>query len=304
MYIYQAYGLIIQSELLLPELVPLESSADLVVDVRIHWGAVDPEGLSHPIVHRLGFQISADSFWLSVPNIARYLVKNGNDITIDAVDFVDEDSIRLFLLGSCLGVLLMQHRYLVLHANVVRVGDSAVLFSGVSGAGKSTTAAALHARGYALLADDICAVRPDGLVLPGFPQLKLWSDTTKMLGIEVGSLRKIRPNLEKYALPMPQKFHNAPLLLKKIYVLSTHNQECLEWQNCYGMDKYTQVRQQLYRPQFVKGFYTERELMLHVSRMLRQVAVTHITRPDHGRTIDELVDRIEQSWHDVQAVSA
>jgi hypothetical protein len=84
--------------------------------------------------------------------------------------------IRNFLLGVCLGTLLVQRGFLVLHGSVVEIDGEAVAFLGNKRAGKSTSSAALLARGHRFLVDDIVAVQfEDGrpMVTPAFPMFKL-----------------------------------------------------------------------------------------------------------------------------------
>lgn len=58
-----------------------------------------------------------------------------------------------------------------LHGSSVCAGDGALLLLGPTGAGKSSLAAALDARGYSLLCDDTAAVDSSGVLWPGPPLL-------------------------------------------------------------------------------------------------------------------------------------
>ena len=142
-----------------------------------------------------------DQLWLHVPEVARYLVSRGESVVVDPDGDPDEDSLRVFLLGSALGALLFQRGYLVLHGNAVRVRDQCLICVGPSGAGKSTLAAEFMRRGHEVLADDVVPVAADCRILPGFPRIKLWQDAADRLAIETAGLRRIRPQLEKYQLP-------------------------------------------------------------------------------------------------------
>jgi len=66
---------------------------------------------------------------------------------------------------------------LALHGSAVSLKGRAFIFLGASGAGKSTTAHALGARGLRLVSDDMVLVDvARGLVLPGAPTVRLWRD--------------------------------------------------------------------------------------------------------------------------------
>ncbi|MDX8394562.1 MAG: hypothetical protein R8K21_08285, partial [Mariprofundales bacterium] len=117
-------------------------------DLTIKYGEVSAAGLEQPKKFTPFFQCAKDNLWLNVPDIARFLISNGNSITVESAKNSDPQSIRLFLLGSCLGAILHQRGMLILHANAIRFDDGCVLFAGTSGQGKSTLAAAFHHRGH------------------------------------------------------------------------------------------------------------------------------------------------------------
>src|SRR5438552_13827711 len=104
--LYHLSSLNLESELDLPEARPAAHAAAPHVTVRL--GRVDPDGLSNG--RRLGPFVWAapGALWLRVPEVACFLITDGNKITIDPHPGVDEDSVRVFLLGSALGALLSQ----------------------------------------------------------------------------------------------------------------------------------------------------------------------------------------------------
>ncbi|MEY2631638.1 MAG: hypothetical protein RIR00_292, partial [Pseudomonadota bacterium] len=155
---YSAYNLKIASDLPLPELSLLPEADAQSPDVTISLGAVQPEGL--PDGQQLGpfLWTSPSQLWLQVPHVARFLVSHGTEIRVDPEPGIDEDSLRVFLLGSAFGALLFQLGYLVLHGNAIRIGDQCMICVGPSGAGKSTLAAGFMQRGHTILADDVVPV--------------------------------------------------------------------------------------------------------------------------------------------------
>ena len=153
-YIYQAFGLQILSCLPCPELLPSSQPPD----VTITYGRV-PEGLTEPFPEKFCYQTAPGLFLLKIPNIARYLVKNGKEIIIDRAPQANDTDVRLFLLGSVMGALIHQRGGLPLHGSAIRLPDgTAAIFMGLSGVGKSTLAAAFHQRGYEVAADDVSLI--------------------------------------------------------------------------------------------------------------------------------------------------
>lgn len=99
-----------------------------------------------------------------------------------------------------MGALLIQRGILVLRGNTLEKNDQAIVCLGHSGAGKSTLAYALMQQGWRLLADDLVAMTPEGMVLPGTPRIKLWHDAAKAFKLDPAALPPIREGMNKYLL--------------------------------------------------------------------------------------------------------
>ena len=225
-----AYGLAFHSDIPLPELIAapassidsspaLRSTADGAV--RIVRARIDRQRPPH-FAPDAPVWATPDAAFLEFRTVASFLVTGGREIKIDAVPGADERLIRLFLLGPVLGLLLHQRNYLVLHASGVAVGGEVLAFVGDKGMGKSTIAAALHAAGHALVADDLVAVDTHDarrLVYPGFPQLKLFPASAALLEGDPACLPRVHPDLEKRARRATEGFTTAPIPLGRIFVL-------------------------------------------------------------------------------------
>jgi len=215
---YGVYGVAIRSALPLPELAPSQAAPDALVRLA----AVDAPAALDGTGYARG-RTPDGAVVLHWQPVGTFLVRAGREIVVDPVPGVEQAVLRLFLLTAALGVLLQQRGCLVLHASAVAIGTGAVALLGGSGWGKSSLAAALHARGHPILADDVTAVRLDvgrPTVLPGFPQLKLWPDTAAALGEAVDRLPRLRAGFEKRARRVAQGFALAPLALQHLYVLA------------------------------------------------------------------------------------
>lgn len=292
MYTYYAFALRINSELAFPEL--LACSNPPLPDVTIKWGEVSTQGLEQPNSSKgLFYQANASALWLHVPNVARFLITKGHEIIIEPDSNADEDSIRVFVLGSCMGALLMQRNLFLLHGNAIKVGKYCISFVGNSGAGKSTLSGAFFKRGYSILADDVCAVNANGHVVPSFPQIKLWFDAAKHLDIDTQGLRKIRPNLEKFAVPLAQQFHPNAMPLKMVYVLHPHNKDEFKFTAITGMQKLQPLRTNTFRKNYLKGLVKEQSHFKQCAQIASQIGVVRIDRPNDGFKLCELVDLIQ-----------
>ncbi len=228
MYFYNVYGVSIRSEIELPELVPAAGNAE---DVIIRFGRVD----QLPATVNSQFQ----SYWatptetcLCFQGFGAFLVRNGNEIIISPAPNVEERVIRLAILGPSLSMVLHQRGFLVLHASAVEIDGCAVAFLGNSGEGKSTMAGALHARGHRLIADDLAVVDFESaahpILLPGFPQLKLWPEVASFLGEDPDKLAQLHPEMEKRARRTRDRFSETRLPLHRLYVLDRDDDPQIE----------------------------------------------------------------------------
>jgi hypothetical protein len=214
---YYAYGLGIHSALPLPELVSSQIEADIVV----HFGQAERSRVESGEAARPVWG-TAREVHLAWRDVGAFVVQDGREIVIEPLPGVEERVLRLCILGSCLGVVLLQRGLTVFHASVVGLSSGAVAFLAPKGQGKSTMAAALHVRGHNLIADDIMVVdceRGELTARPGFPQLKLWPESAQAIGQDPESLPILHPRLGKRARQISHGFLQDPLPLQSIYVL-------------------------------------------------------------------------------------
>jgi hypothetical protein len=193
-YRYSAYGLGISSAFPLPELVAGSEGRD----VEIRAGAPIPRGAA-PLCDDAE-AVSRDEWRLTYDDVGVVTVRGGSLIEVALAPGAGDDALRAVLLGPALAVLLEQRGFLVLHASVVQIGERAVAFLGDSGAGKSTMAAALHARGHRLVSDDHAVVRlgvSGAEVSAAYPQLKLWPDAARAVGQDPRALPRVERGFEK-----------------------------------------------------------------------------------------------------------
>lgn len=213
-----AYGLGIRSVIHLPEL----PSGGMVADVVIRFGKAErlPSESADP---DRSFQMTPEGTRLFWKEVGTFVVREGREIMIDPAPAVEEQVLRLFILGPALAVLLHQRGLLVLHASSAMVHGTAVAFVGGSGSGKSTLAAVLHAAGHGVVADDVTVIQCDRgrpLVLPGVSQLKLWPDIVRALGEDPQTLPRLHHCVEKRAYRIVPGSPATPLPLNRVFVLA------------------------------------------------------------------------------------
>lgn len=297
MFDYTAFGLNIRSEFPLPELVPaLGQGGEATVFIR---AGLVPEALEQPEAGGVLYQVNARQFLLKMDGIADYLVEGGHEITVQPASRGKEGEMRLFLLGSVLGALLHQRGALVLHGSGVAVPSQgekrAVLFTGRSGTGKSTLAAALRLQGFPVIADDKCAIVPGNGHLqayPGFPRIMLWEDAARKLAIPTQALERARAELEKYSVSVEDGFPTGPMPLWAIYLLQTHNDSKIELSPVHDDEKYPLILRNTFRRKFLVGPGMRQAHHELACAVASQVRVVGVKRPIHPFLLDELVTAI------------
>ncbi|WP_186456826.1 hypothetical protein [Sphingomonas suaedae] len=232
------------------------------------------------------------ALWLHVPGVARYLIRDGRELTYAPETGADEGSVRVFMLGSCIGALLLQRQQMVLHGNAFEVGDRCVICVGSSGAGKSTLAARMLQRGHRIIADDVCAIDPQGRAVPGMPRLKLWQETARRLGIDIAGLQRIRPSIAKFDLPIGDAFRTDPASIAAIYILKPWNRDHFAIDEIKGIEKFQALRANSYRYRFLKGMDLGPWHLQQCSALAGTVPLAQISRPRVGFDIDGLADFI------------
>jgi len=217
---YFAYGLKIASQLPLPEFTPLPGPP-AVPDVVVTFGS----GLDWiPAVRHQNSSWHVDGidsrFWFE--GVGGFRILNGREIIISPEPGIDHELLRMYVEGMMMATLLYQRGHFVLHAGVVRIGDTAVALLGHVGAGKSSSAAALHARGHAVVTDDNAAITftADGAVVtPAFPYVKVFPAIAASLGYRDDSLTRMHASQPKFVSPVTEDFPDQPVPLKRIYIL-------------------------------------------------------------------------------------
>jgi hypothetical protein len=220
-HVYRIFGLLLESELECPELLPAEPGPQ--PDIRFVYGDV-PADLEQPVTRAPRWQTAPGQFISHQEGFGDFYVHDGLEIVMHPHPRVPGEAVRLYLLGTCLSILMHQRRLFVQHTSGIATGRGVVLFGGQSGVGKSTMVSAFLERGYKIVADDMLALTLDAqagvLALPGFPQVKLMADSAMALGRSTEGLRRVMPGHDKFISPERERFSAEPARLHAIYDLS------------------------------------------------------------------------------------
>lgn len=298
---YSAYGLRIDSELVLPPLIP--TTCGTGSDVAIRLGSVPPS-LADPRVTGVLFAADARRYLLAVPDVARYLATGGRTVTVEPVPGADPASVAVHMLNPVMTALLHQRDLLVLRGCAIRYETGAVLLIGVEGAGTSSLAVALGARGHELISDDACALRlasPGGAagVLPGHRYSKLWPEAAADFGMDLGSLAPLAPGIEKLAVPFPPARAvpggaAASTPVRQIYVMVATNRPGMALTPVSATEKFFVLAAHTAQHPLIDAFGTRGQHFALTSALACTATVKHLRRPQQGCPPAKLATLVEK----------
>lgn len=286
---YAAYGLGIESEISLPELLESDAPADVLIR-KGHVARVPMRPNETDDYVRL----SNDSVSFETPH-GRFLMTAARELTVDPSPGIDPSTLRLVVLGRALGALLQWQGRFVLHASAVARDGRVRIFAGESGAGKSTTAAAHMALGYELVADDLVAIdlaADAPRVLPAHPQMKLWPDAARALGIAVDDLDRVHRDHDKRIIPLDAtRLVRASLPIESIAILARGAPSRVE--RLAPQDALVELLRHAYAPRIMRALGREPELFAQCSRLARSLDVRRAIidrNPGTGPDISALLE--------------
>lgn len=317
---YLVYGLALECDRAIPGLVAQASADASAPDVRIYLdefssvllqaGEPKTERYSSSFRDQTGEPtlrvwqcVDGEYFWLRYSDRTEFVVdRQGRQIWARWVEPLTLEDTATYLLGPVLGFVLRLRGTICLHASAVVVGKGAIAFLGRPGAGKSTLAAAFARLGYPILADDIVALRDRDrqfYVRPGYPRLRLWSESAIALFGRAEALPRIvptHPTWDKRYLDLAQpsyQFQARDTPLARIYALGQRK-------NAPQLPQIESMRTQTAMMTLVANTYTNYLLDKRMradefrvlSQLLRTVPLSQIDPHADPTRLPQLIDLI------------
>lgn len=298
-FFYKVYGITVESELRLPELVEVKGPNP---DATIRFGTV-PEALDNVKASWADCVASRSECLISVDGVASYHIQYGHSITIERRFALSDSSrigdIRSWLLGWVFAALLYQRGLLPLHVSAVRAPGGVWAFTGEAGEGKSTLAGYLqHRFGCELVSDDVSAFNPISaapIIYPGPKRLKLWADALDFL--ELGAKIKIRDlsGTEKFQLKADDNpVYYAPKLDGLVLLEAVPNGARSDLEKLRGAEAFNACLDAIYRPLLGSCFHDPGQITKAVASLCREVPVYRFRRPRCFDTFAENVSILSE----------
>lgn len=280
---YKAFGLQIYSEFPLPEL-PLADEPGLIGSISVTAADLSERWHAIPkVTSSLG--VSGSEVMFEAKDTAIFSIQEGSTITVSPAEGADLDCVRLFILGSCMGILLMQRQVLPLHGSALVIDNKAYALVGRSGAGKSTLASYLMDQGSPLISDDVIPVVVQNglpLAVPGYPQQKLWQQSLDYLGMNSSSYRPLFQRETKFAIPVHDRFHGEPLPLGGVFELAVAPEGPVSLQPITGLERFHTLFHHTYQRAIVDRIGIREWHFGFLASFINRLPMYRLTRPQDG----------------------
>lgn len=313
-YSYSAYGLSISSGIELPNFPSIEqlSTPDICVGHGIdtmHFGDFDHVfELSYrtaPLIASANLEpVDVDlrkvayriTYWGGIEFV---VFDSGAQIRFNYPGTSNPEDIAAVLAGPVLGFAMRLLGVFCLHASAVAIDGHAVALLAPSGGGKSTTAAALAARGHAIVSDEVLALHIErGRVVaqPGLPWLRLCHDSMAALR-EQGAVLATAPHGEKRIAQLPQPGY--PCVARSLPLVAMYTMNSIADVESIGQFSGAAAMMLLLGNTYPDIYYRfhgrhRADELLRARRVLQQVALRGINYPRRLDRLNELCALLER----------
>ena len=292
---YYVYGLNIKSEIEIDEFEKLNeiTNKDLVV---IKYSKMNEE-IKQLILEGRRIQLSQNKIWFHIDNIATYCITNGNKVEVELCDNADMQLMKVYVMCSCLGFIMLQRKMVAIHGGVIEMDNKAVIFTGDRGAGKSTLTTALRRKEYKFISDDVAGIKIDKVpyVMPGFPYQKLCESAMDKFGYDKEAFTSFMSDKEvKYIVPAMDEFVNEKRELVSIVKLTVGDVDEVTIEELRGSEKLNNIIENIYRGEYIKHLGKMDPIYFkQCVDIAKNIRFFKITRPANQFTVDAQIDLIE-----------
>ena len=265
-YRYNVYGLNIESEIELDELIPIKKGSRInKFDVRIKKGNI-PKDIDEVLEKSDEIHCNEDYIYFKVDNEIKCYLTEGKTVIIEYNEDVDLEKVKKILLGPALGMILIQKNMVAVEGGALEVLDNGIVISGKVGAGKSTLTNLFRKEGYKFLSDDISVI--------GF-------DSSKEPIIYSG-----------YPIESKEGFYNGSSKVTSFFELSKYEGTKIKIEEVTGLDKLNVFMRNIYS-EYVFRFIKMNPIYFNKCvEICKQIKVYKVSRPYNTYTADKQLEAI------------
>ena len=293
---YYAFGLNIQSFVQIPQIPKGDFSEPDVTIVAADFSSL-------PKSERK--LTSENSVFFRVVEAGRFRITNGNMIQVELAEDCKESVLAVYLMGSCMGAILIQRGYMLLHGSCVTNGKRSILITGDSGAGKSTLAAEFLKNGWKLLTDDVTClydIAGTPTVQSSYPSQKLWQDAMDRYGKSGEDVHALyfSEDREKFGVNVADSFLEGTAPLSMVVRLMPNGHSTLV-SPIEGMAKVDQLMRNTYRYYMLEQQHQQRHFQrcVTLSTKLPMALAVRENNKDCAPVLYDMITKfMEENCHD------
>lgn len=295
-YHYIVYGINIDSQIEIPEFpVSEENINNKKVDLLFGRAS---DSIKEEIGQGRRISVTRENIWFHAEGVATYMINRGNEVIVEPCENYDAKLLKVYIMGSVMGFLLLQQQVLAIHGGTTVINDKAVIFTGDRGAGKSTLTTALGERGYKFLADDVAAIRIDEVpqVNPGFPYHKLCEDAVDKMNYDKEKLTNFRGDGKvKYLVPDFEGFSENQFPLKALFEISVGDVDSVQLEEVCGQKKFYKLLNNIYRNEYLSRMgEIPPKYFKQCMEVAKNIKCYTLIRPRGKFTVEEQIKLIEE----------
>ena len=295
---YRIYGLNILSDIECPEVVHLQDE-NITYDVVIELGKINEE-IHELIAKGQRSNYTNDQMWFHISDVATYLIQQGETVTIELAENASLSMVKQYLLGSCLGMIMLQRNMIAIHGGTILFDGNGIIFTGDRGAGKSTITSALRLKGYSFVADDVSSVEvgQPHMIHPGFPQQKLCRDAAETLGYELDQYKTLMSDTQmKYLIPASESFVNHQVPLQAIVELQESDEvNGIEVSVLSGQERLMTIYKNIYRIEMKQCAGVNPEYFKKCVTLTKDIPVYRLKRQKGVMTVEQQIAWLEETF--------
>jgi hypothetical protein len=297
MYYYTVYGIQIQSEI---EIEAFQEVKKFTSDLEIYTiekAEISFEG--HVFIDDFVIREYTDNGFLYVIKDIVAILITENRMKI--CPLIESRKVwQSFLVGGAMSVVLIQKGFFLLHGSAVQFKDSACLFLGRSGVGKSSLATGLGQLGYTIITDDICAisnVNNDLFISAGTKQVRLLKDAVESLNIKTATALDHPTTQPKFGYNFNRKPTESKTKVVKIVELvvdeSMKEEICMERIDSFG--KIELLKANVYKEDLANTLKAHTQNFQFMMLSANGIDCLRIRRKKKNYSLKKLVDLIDQN---------
>lgn len=297
-FYYRVYGLNIESEICIPEFTKIENPQEVSIDTKIYYKDASKE-IKEAIENGQQTNFTYNDMWFNVENVAIYRVYDEDKIEVDVYEDADPYMVNMYILGTVLGLVLLQKNMVAIHGGAVLINNKGCVFTGDKGAGKSTLTTALRKKGYGFIADDVASINLDeeAKIHPGFGYQKLCEDTMEKLGYNpIDFVPFDAGEHTKYIVPALDKFIDYEVNFKALFEITVDDIDDVKIEELSGSKKLDNIIKNIFNVAVLGNAGGIPPIIFKKCiDLARYIKCYKIVRPRDKFTVDDQINLIEEA---------